>query len=64
LPAGLSVTVREDETYRYLFAMNFTQEPQQMACPAGTWLKLDSSETVAPLIRLQAYQVSVMRQAK
>ena len=50
VPAGVSVTLRENEAYQYLFIQNFAREPKAVPVPAGYEVLYGTEkEVLAPL---------------
>lgn len=49
IPKGLSVTSRENETYRYLILQNFSGEEQNVLCPAGEKILGGEGNRISPL---------------
>lgn len=49
IPGGLSVTSRENETYRYLILQNFSEEEQNVLCPAGEKILGGEENRISPL---------------
>ena len=62
LPEGVSMTLREGGGERYYFFMNFTEQPQRLALPAGAaFTDLNTGETVSGELPLAVYAVRVLR---
>lgn len=64
IPEGLSLTVREDEQFRYLFIMNFVNEIRGIECPSGNWVNAFSGGEVENNIVVEPYQVIVIKNKK
>lgn len=64
VPYGVSVTTREDEQSRYLFIMNFLNEPRDLKVPHGNWTNANSGDDIKENITLQPYQVIVIENNK
>lgn len=58
IPKGLSVTSRENETYRYLILQNFSGEEQNVLCSAGEKILGGEGNRISPL------ETRVFRQKK
>ena len=56
------MTLREGGGERYYFFMNFTEQPQRLALPAGAaFTDLNTGETVSGELPLAVYAVRVLR---
>ncbi|OQQ04926.1 beta-galactosidase [Vibrio splendidus] len=64
VPYGVSVTTREDEQSRYLFIMNFLNEPRDLKVPHGNWINENTGNDIQENITLQPYQVIVIKNNK
>ncbi|MDF4988947.1 beta-galactosidase [Vibrio parahaemolyticus] len=64
VPYGVSVTTREDEQSRYLFIMNFLNDPRDLKVPHGNWINASTGDDIQENIKLQPYQVIVIRNYK
>ena len=62
LPEGVSAQVREDEAHRFVFLMNFADEPRELTI-GGQFTDALSGERVGPQVRLPTYEMMILRQA-
>ncbi len=63
LPHGVSVHMRESDTHRYLFVMNFSDSPVSLKLDSA-YTDILNTQVVGPHLTLNAYQTAILKQEK
>jgi beta-galactosidase len=63
LPAGVTAQLRSDGETDYVFVMNFTAQPQQVALDSQSYRDVVSGETRGGTLALDAYGVAILQRA-
>ncbi len=62
LPAGVSAQVRENAAHRFVFLMNFADEPRDLTL-GGQFTDALNGEGLGERVRLPAYEMMILRQS-